>query len=120
MGDTAQSTVSLQLDRSMNNVSIRCEAENGALDYPLIATKTLHVLCKDLTRETCYVQFVVPPKRVIIRQPEQDPQMIAGQTTRLTCNVPSSNPAAEVIWEFDSGNSNAPIIRKGQFLYNRT
>uniref|UniRef100_A0A914CKH7 Nephrin n=1 Tax=Acrobeloides nanus TaxID=290746 RepID=A0A914CKH7_9BILA len=98
--------VTIPLDRSMNNVSIRCEAENGALDHPLVATKVIYVL--------------YPPKRVIVRHPEHDPQMIVGQTARLTCNVPSSNPAAEISWEFDSGNSNKPVVEKGQYLYNRT
>lgn len=57
---------------------------------------------------------------MLVRHPEHDPQMIAGQTARLTCTVPSSNPAAEITWEFENGNSNRPLAEKGKYLYNRT
>lgn len=45
-GDVSRSVLTLQLDRSMNQQQIRCEAENGATDEPLVAKKTLSVLCK--------------------------------------------------------------------------
>lgn len=45
-GDISQSMISILLDRTMNKQHIKCEANNGALDEPLSATRTIRVLCK--------------------------------------------------------------------------
>uniref|UniRef100_A0A915BAH0 Nephrin n=1 Tax=Parascaris univalens TaxID=6257 RepID=A0A915BAH0_PARUN len=104
-GDTSQSTVSFILDRTMNNQQVRCEAENGALDEPLVATKTITVL--------------FPPRRVVVRQDERTRrQMIAGEPTQLICIVPSSNPAAEISWQFSS--SDHPVTLRGENKLNKT
>ena len=47
-GELASSSVTVKLDRSMNNMPFRCEAENGAIDEPLVATKAINILCKFL------------------------------------------------------------------------
>lgn len=44
-GELSSSWVQIKLDRSMNNMPFRCEAENGAIDEPLVASKTINVLC---------------------------------------------------------------------------
>ncbi|KAH7715515.1 Immunoglobulin I-set domain containing protein [Aphelenchoides avenae] len=106
-GDVEQSTVSVLLDRSMNAQQIRCEAENGALEQPSVAAYTLSVL--------------FPPRRILVRQPVTDRrQMIAGETTRLSCVVSSAIPAPEITWEFKSGDANQLVVKRGDYLHNRT
>lgn len=46
--------------------------------------------------------------------------MVAGQPSRLRCHIPSSNPIAEVHWEFETRNSNKPYQLPGEQLFNRT
>ncbi|VDM39960.1 unnamed protein product [Toxocara canis] len=104
-GDTSQSTVSFVLDRTMNNQQVRCEAENGALDEPLVVTKMITVL--------------FAPRRVVVRQDERTRrQMIAGEPTQLVCIVPSSNPAAEISWQFSSPDH--PTTFRGENRLNKT
>uniref|UniRef100_A0AC34FM39 Nephrin n=1 Tax=Panagrolaimus sp. ES5 TaxID=591445 RepID=A0AC34FM39_9BILA len=90
-GELSSSWVPIKLDRSMNNMPFRCEAENGAIDDPLVASKTINVL--------------FPPRRLILRQAEESRrQMIAGEPAQLSCTVPSSNPPAEINWEFQNAH----------------
>ncbi|KAL3982160.1 Immunoglobulin domain family protein [Acanthocheilonema viteae] len=85
--DISQSTVSILLDRTMNNQQLKCEARNGALDEPLVITKTLTIL--------------FPPRRVSVRQDDRSRRLIvAGEITKLFCLVHSSNPVAELKWTF--------------------
>uniref|UniRef100_A0A915DCM0 Ig-like domain-containing protein n=1 Tax=Ditylenchus dipsaci TaxID=166011 RepID=A0A915DCM0_9BILA len=90
LGDSSRSIVTIQLDRSMNQQQIRCEAENGATDQPLVAKKVLSVM--------------FPPSHMKIHTVENGnyQQMTADSPARLSCHVPSSNPPAEVTWEFES------------------
>jgi hypothetical protein len=46
--------------------------------------------------------------------------MVAGQPSRLRCIVPSSNPVAEVHWEFETKNANKPYQLPGEQLFNRS
>uniref|UniRef100_A0A914IG31 Nephrin n=1 Tax=Globodera rostochiensis TaxID=31243 RepID=A0A914IG31_GLORO len=99
-GDSSRSTVTLLLDRSMNHQQIRCEAENGATDVPLVAKKNLVVL--------------FPPSEVKI-QPSRAVHMVASSPAELTCSVPSSNPVAELSWEFpNTVNRQLTISRTGE------
>ncbi|VDK65575.1 unnamed protein product [Onchocerca ochengi] len=104
-GDISQSAVSVLVDRTMNNQQLKCEARNGALDEPLVVTKTLSVL--------------FPPRRVIVRQDDRSRRLIiAGEITKLFCLVYSSNPVAELMWNF-------PVVANSGLLfeekrYNRT
>ena len=63
--------------------------------------------------------ILVPPRRVVLRQPDNDKrQMNAGEPARLSCTVPSSNPPAEITWEFQGGaNKNGRIY---SLSFNRT
>ena len=47
-GDSAISTISVTLDRNLNNHKIKCEAMNAALDEPMVDFKQFSVLCKVL------------------------------------------------------------------------
>ncbi|EFO27330.2 immunoglobulin I-set domain-containing protein [Loa loa] len=86
-GDISQSVVSVLLDRTMNNQQLKCEATNGALDEPLVVTKTFVVL--------------FPPRRVTVRQDDRSKRLIvAGEITKLFCLVHSSNPVAQLMWTF--------------------
>uniref|UniRef100_A0AC34Q8P4 Nephrin n=1 Tax=Panagrolaimus sp. JU765 TaxID=591449 RepID=A0AC34Q8P4_9BILA len=100
----SSSSVTIQLDRSMNNMPFKCEAENGAIDKPLTATKSINVL--------------FPPRRLNLRPLDNDRQMTAGQQARLSCTVPSSNPPAEINWEFEGGSKKNGRIYT--LLSNRT
>ncbi|VDK46800.1 unnamed protein product [Anisakis simplex] len=104
-GDISQSTVSFVLDRSMNSQPVRCEAENGALDEPLVAIKIITVL--------------FAPRRVVVRADDRTRrQMIAGESSQLVCVVPSSNPAAEISWQFS--NDDHPSTLHGKNKHNKT
>uniref|UniRef100_A0A0K0D6J3 Ig-like domain-containing protein n=1 Tax=Angiostrongylus cantonensis TaxID=6313 RepID=A0A0K0D6J3_ANGCA len=50
-GDSAISSLSLTLDRTMNGQRLKCEAMNAALDEPLVDSKQLNVLCKFFVSE---------------------------------------------------------------------
>ncbi|KAI6215486.1 Immunoglobulin domain protein [Aphelenchoides besseyi] len=106
-GNSSRSTVSIQLDRSMNNQAVRCESINPALDHPLNASVTLSVL--------------FPPRIVEVRKLETDPEhMVAGTPTRLRCTVPSANPIGDIHWEFQTKDMNKPYQLPGEQIYNRT
>ncbi|GMT07351.1 hypothetical protein PENTCL1PPCAC_29525, partial [Pristionchus entomophagus] len=107
-GDSVISTVSLSLDRAMNNQKIKCEAMNTALDEPLHDSKQLSVL--------------YPPRRVAIRTPEssQRNQLIAGKESQLLCSAPGSNPPAELHWEFQPNGEAMPIVLRGETTMNET
>lgn len=65
------------------------------------------------------INFAVPPRRVVVRQDERTRrQMIAGEPTQLVCIVPSSNPAAEISWQFSS--SEHPVTLRGENKLNKT
>ncbi|KAL3119596.1 hypothetical protein niasHT_010182 [Heterodera trifolii] len=99
-GDSSRSTVTLLLDRAMNHQQIRCEAENGATDVPLVAKKNLVVL--------------FAPNEVRV-QPSRAVHMVAGSPSELSCSVASSNPVAELSWEFpNSVNRQLTISRTGE------
>ncbi|MFH4976616.1 hypothetical protein AB6A40_003325 [Gnathostoma spinigerum] len=103
--ETSRSVVTVILDRSMNSQEIRCEALNGALDEPLVTAKTVKVLFS--------------PRRVIVRLEETSRRhVISGEPTRAFCSTSSSNPAAEILWQFS--HKGAPVIARGASLYNRT
>ncbi|VDN29768.1 unnamed protein product, partial [Gongylonema pulchrum] len=95
-GDVSRSAVSLVLDRTINNQQLRCEARNGALDEPLVAVQTINVL--------------FPPRRVTLRPDDRNRrQIIAGEVTKLICLVHSSNPIAEVTWDFQDTENGATV-----------
>ncbi|CAK5089278.1 unnamed protein product [Meloidogyne enterolobii] len=99
-GDSSISTLTLLLDRAMNGQQIRCEAENGATDLPLIAKKNLVVL--------------FPPIQVRVK-PTRNVHMIANSPTELSCTIPSSNPMAELSWEFpNTVDKQLTISRNGE------
>ena len=59
---------------------------------------------------------LVPPAHVKVRQVERDNQpMIADQPNRLVCTVPSSNPPAEISWEFESKSAGALPSKPGHY-----
>jgi hypothetical protein len=109
----------------MNQQHIRCEAENGALDVPLVATKQLTVLCMGLRRAWLLAKMKgirplsVPPSHVKIRPLDHNPQpMVADTLNKLICSVPSSNPPAEISWEFEGktvGNDPVLAVRAGHY-----
>ncbi|KAF8355450.1 syg-2 [Pristionchus pacificus] len=107
-GDSVISTVTLNLDRAMNNQRIKCEAMNTALDEPLHDSKQLSVL--------------YPPRRVSIRTPEgsQRQQLISGKESQLLCSAPGSNPPAELHWEFQPNGESMPIVLRGETTMNET
>ncbi|VDO44713.1 unnamed protein product [Brugia timori] len=96
LGDISQSAISVSLDRTMNNQQLKCEARNGALDEPLVVTKSLTVL--------------FPPRRVTVRQDRSKRLIIAGEITKLFCLVHSSNPIAQLTWTF-------PVVASAGFLF---
>ncbi|KAF7634557.1 hypothetical protein Mgra_00006005 [Meloidogyne graminicola] len=99
-GDSSISKLTLLLDRSMNEQQIRCEAENGATDLPLIAKKKLIVL--------------FPPVHVRVK-PTRNVHMIANSPTEFSCSVPSSNPMAELSWELPNAvDKQLTILRNGE------
>uniref|UniRef100_A0A915Q552 Uncharacterized protein n=1 Tax=Setaria digitata TaxID=48799 RepID=A0A915Q552_9BILA len=98
-GDISQSSISVLLDRTMNNQQLRCEARNGALDEPLVVTKVLSVL--------------FPPRRIIVRQGDRNRRLvIAGEITKLLCLVHSSNPVADLFWAFPDAASSGLLFEE--------
>uniref|UniRef100_A0A1I8BQD4 Nephrin n=1 Tax=Meloidogyne hapla TaxID=6305 RepID=A0A1I8BQD4_MELHA len=117
-GDSSVSTLTLLLDRAMNGQQIRCEAENGATDLPLVAKKNLVVLC-EFYFQLCFwflqiIFSLVPPIQVRVK-PTRNVHMIANSPTELSCTVPSSNPMAELSWEFpNTVDKQLTISRNGE------
>lgn len=123
-GNKSRSSVSVRLDRSMNNMPLRCEATSPALDEPANASTVLSVLCECVAGSA---SFPVPPRHVDVRKyGELSDELVAGKDTRLQCAVPSANPPAEVSWELDAGGelplrlagdtrSNASALENGGF-----
>ncbi|EJW85216.1 immunoglobulin I-set domain-containing protein [Wuchereria bancrofti] len=98
LGDISQSAISVSLDRTMNNQQLKCEARNGALDEPLVVTKSLTVL--------------FPPRRVTVRQDRSKRLIIAGEITKLFCLVHSSNPIAQLTWTFPAVASSGLLFEE--------
>ncbi|KJH40538.1 immunoglobulin domain protein [Dictyocaulus viviparus] len=106
-GDSAISSLSLTLDRTMNGQRLKCEAMNSALDEPMVDSKQLNVL------------FL--PRRVMIRMPEGTRhQLLAGEETKLHCLAAGSNPHAEITWYFYPNGEPNPIIFTGETILNET
>ncbi|KAI1725907.1 immunoglobulin domain-containing protein [Ditylenchus destructor] len=102
IGEASRSTVGIQLDRSMNQQQIKCEAESGALDEPLVTTKVLSVL--------------FPPSHMKIHPMDAGhTSIVADAPSRLACHVPSSNPPAEISWEFESKSNRRATTKQGQY-----
>ncbi|EGT40674.1 CBN-SYG-2 protein [Caenorhabditis brenneri] len=86
-GFSSFSTLALRVDRTMNNQRLKCEATNAALDEPLIESQHLHVY--------------YPPRRVLIRPAESgDQRLLINKPVRLVCGTLSSNPSAQISWQF--------------------
>ncbi|VDO74089.1 unnamed protein product [Heligmosomoides polygyrus] len=106
-GDSAISSLSLTLDRTMNGQRLKCEAMNAALDEPLTDSKQLSVLFQ--------------PRRVLIRTPEGTRhQLLAGEEARLHCLAAGSNPHAHIIWHFYPNGEPNPLIFTGETILNET
>ncbi|KAE9414335.1 hypothetical protein Angca_002728 [Angiostrongylus cantonensis] len=106
-GDSAISSLSLTLDRTMNGQRLKCEAMNAALDEPLVDSKQLNVLFE--------------PRRVMIRMPEGTRhQLIAGEEAKLHCLAAGSNPNAHIIWHFYPNGEPNPLVFTGETILNET
>ncbi|XGW32717.1 hypothetical protein V3C99_017334 [Haemonchus contortus] len=106
-GDSAISSVSITLDRTMNAQRIKCEAMNSALDEPLVDSKQLSVLFQ--------------PRRVIIRTPEGTRhQLLAGEEAKLHCLAAGSNPPAHIMWNFHPNGEPSPLVFTGETIMNET
>lgn len=92
-GDKRQSKIQFTLDRTMNNLPLRCEVNNLALDTPLADSISLKVL--------------FPPNAMDI-QPISE-ELIDGRPTRLSCAVNNSNPEPEINWEIDEEGKNRAL-----------
>lgn len=64
--------------------------------------------------------YLVPPNHIKIYQMEGSHQhMVANVVNRLRCHVPSSNPLAEITWEFSnqasSVHNHSKIAKSGEY-----
>uniref|UniRef100_A0A1I7TN12 Nephrin n=1 Tax=Caenorhabditis tropicalis TaxID=1561998 RepID=A0A1I7TN12_9PELO len=90
-GFSSFSTLALRVDRTMNTQRLKCEATNAALDEPLV--------------ESQYLSVNYPPRRVLIRPAESsDQRLLVNKPARLVCGTLSSNPAAQISWQFSRTN----------------
>ncbi|CAD5215282.1 unnamed protein product [Bursaphelenchus okinawaensis] len=107
-GAKSRSSLQVRIDRSMNNLTIKCQIDDHpALDYPL--------------NDTILLEVYFPPSRMSVRKYEENDgkdEIIAGKDTRLSCSIPSSNPPAEVNWEVDIGEDR-PLQIDGAYLVKR-
>ncbi|CAD5221234.1 unnamed protein product [Bursaphelenchus xylophilus] len=107
-GNKSRSLLQLRIDRSMNNLPIKCQSENPALEHPLNDTVTLTV-------------YFPPSRMAIVKYAgdgnEDRGEIIAGKDTRLKCLIPSSNPPAEINWEIEMGDDK-PLQLTGESIFN--
>ncbi|CAO4387142.1 unnamed protein product [Caenorhabditis nigoni] len=104
-GFSSFSTLALRVDRTMNTQRLKCEATNAALDEPLI--------------ESQYLSVYYPPRRVLIRPAESsDQRLLINKPARLVCGTLSSNPAAQITWQFSRANDDK--VHLGDVSLNET